>query len=311
MGILDLYSAYNIKIADEDERHHRDGWANVPCPHCTGNPGYHLGFNLDEGYYHCHRCGGHSIDYILSRLLNVSQDQAKQIAKDYGVLKRTSNQTQSNKAIKIGTKKFEFPSDTTELEPQHLRYLKKRNYDPVYLQREYGLLGTGPGSALYDKTTEKSISYKFRILAPIYWEGKLVSFQTRDYTDKQKLKYLTCPEEREIIFHKDILYRAPEPDDGPVGVCVEGITDVWRLGNAAFATFGTAYTPQQVRVMAKLFKKIFVIFDPESQAQRNAHRLVGRLKFRGVEAENILLPSDPGDLSPEEAVDLMKRLSVV
>ncbi len=44
-----------------------------------------------------------------------------------------------------------------------------RNFDPNYLVSEWGLLSTGVLG-----------EFKFRILAPVYFKGQLVSYQCRD-----------------------------------------------------------------------------------------------------------------------------------
>ncbi len=51
---------------------------------------------------------------------------------------------------------------------------------------------------------------------------------------------------------------------------------------------GTVYildtTPAQLRVIAKTFNRVAVVFDDEPQATEQAYRLVEDLKFRNVDA---------------------------
>ena len=179
--------------------------------------------------------------------------------------------------------------------------MSDRGFDPDYLEKKYSLLGTGPISSL-DK-----INYKFRIVAPIFWGDKQVSFQGRDITDRHKLKYITCPKDRELVFHKDILYM-PWLLLHDLGICVEGITDVWRLGTPAFATFGIEYTRIQVRLISRLYKRVAVVFDDEAQAVIQANKLVGELKFRGVDAWRVSIDGDPGGMSQTDADYLIKTI---
>ena len=151
------------------------------------------------------------------------------------------------------------------------------------------------------------ISYKHRIIAPIYWNEERVSFQGRDATDKHSKKYMACPKDRELIHHKEILY-GKQSEWGSTGICVEGITDVWRLGTASFATFGIKYTPKQLRLVAKSFERVFILFDPEGTATEQAVKLMNELKFRGLEANTILLDSDPGSMKQEDADYLTKQI---
>ena len=187
--------------------------------------------------------------------------------------------------------------------------MEKRGFDANYLETKYGLLGTGPVSSL------DGINYKFRIVAPIYWFDKQVSFQARDITNRSKLKYITCPKDLELVFHKDILYGnwwqlahyLPQVSND-TGIIVEGITDVWRYGNYAYATFGIKYTPTQVRLIANIFKRVAVMFDNETQAIIQANKLVAELKFRGVDAWTVSIDGDPGSMKQSEADELVKDI---
>ena len=67
MNIEQLYRDFGIPYATEGHKHTRDGWINIACPFCTGNAGLHLGFHLEDEYYVCWRCGGHSITDTLTK----------------------------------------------------------------------------------------------------------------------------------------------------------------------------------------------------------------------------------------------------
>jgi hypothetical protein len=78
----------------------------------------------------------------------------------------------------------------------------------------------------------------------------------------------------------------------------------------SFATSGIKYTPKQVRVMAKSFKRIWVMFDDDPQALVQAKKLVSELRFRGVEAMlfESIIASDPGSMKQNDADYLIKQL---
>ena len=84
--------------------------------------------------------------------------------------------------------------------------------------------------------------------------------------------------------------------------------DVWRFGPQSFCTFGIEYTNRQIREITKAFKKVFIIFDPEPQATKQAVKLMNELKFRGIEANTTLLDSDPGSMKQDDADTLIKQL---
>ena len=305
MSLENLYLDFNIEVAPEGHKHQREGWVNSACPYCSGDAGYHLGYNSNSNYYFCWRCGPHQIVETLSSLTKVSKSEAKELSREYRIRKVGAIKKPSlDSSIKINKKAFKLPSGLTPLNKGHRRYLERRNFDPDHLVDKWGLQGTSPTSKL-DK-----IQYKYRVLVPINWEGKTVSFQTRDYTNKQEKKYLACPQDRESVHHKHLIYGNPNLW-GEVGICVEGVFDVWRLGGNSFSTLGIGYTPEQVRVIASLFKKVIIIFDPEKQARQQAKKLQEELHFRGVKAINYTkLKTDPADLSPEEAVQLLKELKI-
>lgn len=299
MNITQLYEDFNIPYAGEGDKHYRPGWINTACPFCTGHEGNHLGWNLDYDYYFCFRCGWHPISHTIAKLIGVSVRKTDEILKQYKIGKR---RIPKESKVKIRAKAHKFPSGTTLLTDRHKQYLEKRGFDPDKLIKEWGLVGTGPVAML------DGINYKHRIIAPVFWNGSQVTFQGRDITGKHRLKYMACPADRELVHHKDILYGKQTAWNG-AGICVEGITDVWRFGVHAFATFGIEYTNAQIRIIANAFKKVYIIFDPEAQALRKACELMNELKFRGIEASVISgLDSDPSDMKQDDADYLVKNI---
>lgn len=300
MNTQQLFEDYNIIYAGEEDRHYRPGWINVVCPFCTGNPGNHLGCSLKGGYFYCFRCGFHPAAKAISKLFGVQKHEARALIKKYK-LPTAGIKRKYEPVIKIRTKAHRLPAGTGLLTERHKQYLEKRGFDPERLIKEWGLVGTGPIAML------DGINYKHRIIAPIIWNGVRVSFQGRDITERHKLKYLTCPASRELVHHKDILYGKQTAWDF-TGICVEGITDVWRFGVNAFATFGIEYTNAQIRVIAKAFHRVAVVFDYEPQAVRQANKLVADLKFRGLDAWRVDVYEDPGSMSQTDADNLVKTI---
>src|SRR4030042_1008514 len=298
MNILQLYQDYNIPYATEEHRHYQTGWINTACPYCRGNEGMHLGYNLENDYMHCWRCGAHKTIDTIAILIGVAPTEAKQIIRNYKG--HTKIKSPEPKVI-IRKKAFRLPSDIIPMQNYHRNYLIKRGFDPDQLEHTWGLLGSGPAAKLDD------INYKLRIIIPITWDDRMVSFTSRDITNKQRLKYVTCPKDRELVHHKEILYgRQDKWTD--TGICVEGPADVWRFGIHAFATFGIQYTYTQLRLIAKSFKQVVVIYDDDPQATVQAEKLVSELKFRGVDAEWIGIQGDPGGMKQDDADYLVKTI---
>lgn len=298
MNIIQLYKDFNVPFATEGHKHCREGWVNTTCPFCTGNPGMHLGYNMADNFYVCWRCGWKATHKALALLIHVSEKEAKEIARKYG----GKSYVKSAVTVRVGQKKFRLPPSTAPMNDRHKRYLTKRKFDPEVIEKIWNVQGTGPISIM------DGISFSHRLVIPIYWEDRIVSFQTRDITAKHSLRYITCPEQRERIKHKHIFYQAIPTKDSDACICVEGVTDAWRFGYGAIATFGIKYTKYQVREISKRFKKVFVVFDDDPQAIKQSEKLTAELILRGVDAYSIKIQGDPGDMAQADADALKKEL---
>jgi hypothetical protein len=202
----------------------------------------------------------------------------------------------------IHVKEHRLPSNTMNgLTIPHKKYLEGRGFDAKELEKKWELKSTGP-VALLD-----GVDYGHRVLAPIYWDFRQVTFQARDTTNRHVLKYMACMKAREVMHHKHIVYKHPNYSWREC-LCCEGITDVWRFGECAIATFGIEYTQQQVRMVGKLYDRVGVCFDDEVQAKRKANQLVNDLRVRGVDAFRVDVVGDPGGLSQEEADYIVKQI---
>lgn len=192
---------------------------------------------------------------------------------------------------------------TGPLRAHHAAYLERRGFDPDFLIEEWGLESTGPTARINDA------KFSNRIFIPVHWEGMMVSFQARTTSKLVKPKYRNCPAEIESYPSRRIVYRHPKTVS-PYGICVEGPTDVWRVGRHAFATLGINFSQAQAIAVTRLYQKVMVVYDPEPGAQRRAKSMVEALAMHGVETWIHNLPEgrDPGDLTPGEARDLVEVL---
>ena len=312
IDILKLYRDFNIEYRDHGHKHCRAGWVQIECPFCSGNAGFHLGYCIDSrskfaGAFVCWRCGGHQSSKVLKEILQKPIPQIKEILRQYRLSGGSGPSIDAQ--IKLVKSSFKYPSGTGAMQYHHRKYLLKRKFDPDYIEKEWGILGTGPISSLSigRGKEQKIIDYSNRIIIPIEWDGKVVSFQGRHITERHKMKYLACPEEREIINLKTIYYGRSE---GKRAVIVEGVTDVWRLGFGALSLFGIKYTLAQVKLLSK-FEMLFILFDPEDQAQEQAKKLETALNFRGVKTKILDgFGTDPGKMKQVDANHLMEDLGL-
>jgi hypothetical protein len=306
MDIVQLYLDFGIPIAPEGHHHYRPGWVNTECPFCISEPGhigYHLGYETDANYYVCWRCGWHPVSLTIATLLNIPERQVRELVRRYGIMVPSLSKTP---VVRVQEIDFKLPYGVEDLKASHKKYLIKRNFDPEEIVQTWQIKSIGPSGKL--KLKDKEIDYKHRILIPIIWNSSTVSFDTRDVTNLHRSKYMACPLENEIIPHKEILYCKQEALQD-TGIIVEGYTDVWRFGVNSVATSGIKYTPKQVRLIAKMFKRTPVCFDGgEPQAKVQANKLVAELKFRGVDAFRIDIEGDPGSMKQSDADYLVKQL---
>lgn len=297
MDILRLYRDYSVPHATDGHKHCRPGWVNTECPHCTGNQGLHLGWNIYAEYFMCWRCGWHPPVKTISMLLNINVFEASVILKHYGINKSSVKELPKDK------KGFKLPSDIQDnLVHKHIKYLRSRHFNPADIVKIWKIRSAGP-LALLDQ-----ISYKHRIIIPFFWNGQMVSFDSRTTNPDVEERYKACPIQREDIEHKKILYGNQEAW-GSTGIIVEGPTDAWRLGEKAAAVSGIKYTPAQVRVIAQTFKRVAVVFDDDPQAVIQADKLVHTLKQRYyIDAWSVRIKGDPGSLSNGDAKVLVSNI---
>jgi len=284
-----------------------NGWVNIQCPFC-GDTGEHLGIAPNSLNFHCWRCGWHPTYDTLALVLNQPKKEIPRILQQYNLaIGKRSPKTER----KVNIHPFKMPLDTGALSLYHKMYLRKRNFSPRKLVKEWGIVGTGPVSFL-DK-----INYSYRIIIPIYWDGQVVSFQGRDISDKSTLKYLACPPAREIISHKDIIYGRQEYwENTRIGIICEGVFDAWRLGPTACATFGMEFSLNQVMTIARSFDRIFTLYDNERQAKKQSKSLASKLKMLGKEVisvhdifgQHLEGYKDPGEMEQDDADALIRDI---
>lgn len=268
----------------------------VHCPFCTGSRNYHLGIHVVHAYANCWRCGPHSIPEVIRELLHVSWREAYAIMEEYEHVGGV--RLYQPKRNKIVSKKLVTPTGLTFLRKTHGEYLRDvRKFKPLDLVKQWGVQSTG----LIGK-------YKNRIYIPINLRTQPVSYQCRSVKKVEAVRYMTCEPDKEQVFHKHTLYGIDNVNSDTVVVC-EGVTDVWRLGVGAVATFGITYDKMQAFQLAR-FTNIYILYDIEPQAQKQAEKLANDISMLNGKA-NVFIAQhgfgdkDPGDLTQEQADEFM------
>ena len=261
-------------------------WIGINCPWCD-DPSNHLGINLENNLINCWRCGKKGS--IMKLLLKLE--------KSYNYAIRTLMKYQNDYKIKLEpieeTKEVKLPGDNN-FTKMHLDFLLKRGLNPDFVIDHYKLKACGPAG-----------KYKFRIIIPVFVGGRLVTFTSRDITGK-RTKYMHCPSNKSIMPIKSTLYNIDRARD--TVVLVEGVFDVFRLGDGSIASFGTELTKNQISLLLKKeIKNIFIMFD--SDAIDKAKKVAATISTLFDHVEIIKLKEgDAANLSEEDAKILMGEI---
>lgn len=239
------------------------GWRNINCPFCEGrDPSNHCGISPHD-FFNCYICGetGH-VTKLIQKLENCSFLKAQRIFDSF------QHEDFFQEEIRKNISETSLPKECSSKFPQrYLSYLKKRRFNPNYLITKYNLryshnIGIG--------------KYKFRIIIPFYFDKQLVSFSSLDITEKQEIKYKHQPKDEAVLAPKETLYNIDSVKDKMI--LVEGVTDVWRVGDGAAAIIGKQITSEQInQIVRKNIKKILVILDSDAaeQGEKIAKKLSG------------------------------------
>lgn len=182
---------------------------------------------------------------------------------------------------------------------------------PAAVLEQAGLtVRRGDGSGHYDR-------FRNRVLFPVATgSGKIAGFTGRAIAEGDEPKYLNSPETP--VFRKGhLLYGLTQARAGireqDEAIVSEGNLDVIRLhacgfGNAV-ATCGTALTPDQARLLARLRVKVLLLYDGDDAGVRAADRGLDPLLEAGVEVRVLLLPrgEDPDSFLRREGAGALRE----
>jgi hypothetical protein len=192
------------------------------------------------------------------------------------------------------------------------RYVESRKFDPDRLGKVYEV--SYCDDSFYPLARN-------RLVVPVYWEGRLVGWQTRfvgelDWKNpakKEKLppKYWTMPG----MPRGTILPNLHNARLFGTGVLVEGWFDVFSFGPMAMPVLGNGVTHIQQRLFSHVFNKQghsgVLLLDPEefnSMTTQRAIRVL-RTKFGGGTFAAVKLPkgTDPGKLNRQFLRDYVRE----
>jgi len=275
------------------------GCIGIVCPFC-GDQSNHCGIFIKKNLFKCWVCGQKgSIVHLIKEIKGISFRKSVNIIRDYvqdSSLYRLNEKdlTEAN-SVRSNRQSVAYPSPILDSIPEpHRQYLLSRNFDPDLLIKKYGL-----------KFTYNTGDYRFRIIAPISVGGKAVSWIAADVIRKGGIPYLKCPLEMSIISVNNCLYNIDSV--GSVAILVEGITDVWRMGDGCVASMTKSINSAQIQQLSDHgVKKVIIMFDADAidGAKIAAGKLRGLFSVDVIE----LSEGDPADLLASDVMDLRAEI---
>lgn len=260
-----------------------DGSVNITCPFCNDHSN-HCGIFEDTLVFHCWICGASGpIEALLETLLGIGSREADDLLGNVESDFKTSSLEQIDRLICREVSKAIEANRGKEIEwPEYSVPITRDTESLVldrYLKRRKISLAT---VILHNCRLCEAGRYMHRMIIPVYFSGKLVSYQAADLTGKAYLKYETAPGKI-----NDYLYGYDQVTEEMI--LVEGILDAWRLGPGACATFGTHITNNQKNLIEdKKLKKLIFCWD--SDAYWKAKNQAGWFKPFIREVKVIKLP---------------------
>lgn len=294
MTFAEIFNQFGIDYRDSGHHHCRVGWIQIDCPFCSkGWRKYRLGFNLVSGRASCWACGPKSVHEVFHEITGRPYSELRRVLAN--LVRETAPTKEKQKRGKLITP----PAPALgPLKKQHKEYLKERNFDPLHIEKLWGIQGLNQYAGMLS----------WRIFIPITYRGEIVSWTSRAIDDENPDRYISAKPSQEVFPHKTLLYGEDYCRDTIV-IC-EGPTDVWKIGPSTTCTFGTSFKREQVLKMAQYPKRV-ICFDNEKEGQIRASELARLLAPFDGETFNVQLDAkDPGSASNREINRFRKAFGI-
>lgn len=274
-----------IPFRKKGEHHHcsNPNFIAVDCPWCgQGSGAFHLGIS-NTLRCRCWRCGKKYIGDVWKELR--LQGNWKKISRNFGPAE-----------YKRPTGKFSWPKGICEIKAPQKRWLRSRGLDPETTAELWGLRGT-------DKRAKR---LAWRLVAPVMYGDKPVSWTSRRCGNKGKRWWSATPEEESLPLGS-LVYGMEHVTNW--AIIVEGPSDCWKIGPGAVACLGLGgLSNSQLLELASIPNR-WVLFDDEPRAQAEAAKLCAKLaEFPGntvrLELEDGYSGRDPGECTYDEVVEI-------
>lgn len=242
-------------------RTNRPEWIRINCPRHDDNK-RHLYINVEDYFFNCFRCGfAGQLAFLFYELLNLPLNEHKlvEFLKETAYYSTTQLRTYEEKEGVKDTKEIGYPEFSVKLwsvdkNDKHyqkaLRYLTKRNFT------EHHILKYRLGYCYFG-------AYVHRIIIPVYYKYRIISYVMRSINDSSERRYLNYENRpvNDYIYNYDCIV-----PNKPLVIC-EGCFDSWRLQevNQTVALFKKKISQNQITKLLTLGpKEVIVCLDSEA-----------------------------------------------
>jgi len=260
-----------------------------------GDSGGHLYISAEHGAWICFHCqASGSIYTLLEEVVGMRGYSAFLLARR---ILETTNYVPVRRAPDQKDQEIELPEEfipSNGIDDMASRYLRNRGFRPA-LARKYDM-----GYCLRGR-------YAYRLVVPVYTEGKLRTFIARAIVSVLEKKVLIPSGSRasHALFNIDNV--AP-----PLCIVVEGVFDALRLRQYAIASLGTTLSDYQIDLLrTKGFRGIVVMRDGDEAGRTAARKDADALVAMGFRVCVAQLPDgvDPGSASERQLAEALDSMS--
>jgi hypothetical protein len=302
---IDFLNDYNIPYIDSHGMLTSAyvGFEVCPLCHHHNHGRVYAAMRRDSNTFTCWNCKSKDFYTAVQVLTGITDyGMLKDIFKKYGNSAYSHSSSPLSEQDKPRPTKIKIPG-TSEMIPAARSYIENRGFSPEFLWEKYDLRATR-----YERPS-------YRIIIPITYNKRIISYTSRDYTNEQDLRVVSCKSDLEIINHKD-LFLGLDYAQGKNALVVEGPWDHFRMGNGSLCSFGSEITLPQIMLLADKFENVFIMPDGgEAEPLKLAEETAVVLNSIGTNCEVIELheEGDPDDLfrdDPDELIYLKKDLQI-
>lgn len=266
---------------------------NICCIYC-GERRYHLVIRKRKKYCNCWVCKNYiSVVQIVKDILNCSwKDAQKIVYGDKHVLFDADEETH------VGGRER---AEICRL-PKGISPLMKTTSDDLWLNAVKYAVDRLRAKDWAECIDRHNLHYgysgeqAYRIVVPMYFGGRLMTYTGRDFTNRSPIKYKTCKKENSVMLPTEILYGL-DTFTGYRAIIVEGPFDKLVMGEQALAASTNKLSARQKTILCNLdLEELIFVMDPDAidMAEELAtyfRPVIDRIKIVRLEKEK-----DPADL---------------